>query len=80
MSIFSKEKTKPITQEGRALKMLRAAGLRGVANHEFARAGLLRYGAFLKNLRDEGYKITKEREQLPNGHYTNTWRYFLIEV
>lgn len=72
-------KTKPLSQEEQILRMLRKAGSRGVANHEFPKHRILRYSARLGELRNEGYNIYCERQKLPNGRATNVFKYYLIE-
>lgn len=80
MMIFSKVKVERVlTQAERCLKMLRRAGSHGVDNHQFARVGILRYGAYLKDLRDDGYTITTERRKLKNGKASNVYVYTLVE-
>lgn len=67
------------TQTTRVLKLLRSNKVQGVPNYKFARAGMLRYGAYIKDLRDDGYNILTQRDKLPNGRASNVWRYFLLE-
>jgi hypothetical protein len=47
-----------VTQREKALEMLTEAGDAGVTNGEFAANRILRFGARLKELRDEGYEIS----------------------
>ena len=68
-----------MSQVSKALKMLEKAGKHGVHNYDFANAQMLRYGAYIKDLRDDGYTIITERVKLPNGRSTNVWRYTLVE-
>jgi hypothetical protein len=62
-----------VTQREKALAMLTEAGDAGVTNGEFAANRILRFGARLKELRDEGYEIST---QGTNG----TVRYVLENV
>lgn len=65
------------TQIQRTYKYLKAAGSRGVLNHEFATRGLLRYSHFIKKLRDDyDCHITAERLKI-NGRWSGTWVYRL---
>ena len=66
------------TNEERVHRMLKIAGRHGVTNGEFANAHILRYGSCIERLRKDGVHIISEREQLPNGHYTSSWRYTLV--
>jgi hypothetical protein len=43
---------------------------RGVTNGEFAEAGIIRYGARIKELRKEGYRIAKQRLSAGGWRYT----------
>ena len=80
MGLFNKKQSdKPLTQTEKVLHMLRRAGSHGVTNAEFANHHILRYGAFLKDLRDDGHNIHTHRDLLPNGKVTNVYRYILTE-
>lgn len=68
-----------LSQESKILKMLRKAGQRGVANHEFPKRRILRYSARIGDLRADGYNIICERVYLPNGRATNVFKYILVE-
>lgn len=59
-----------MSQKARVLQELRTAGKRGVRSDQFFSAHMPRGAARIKDLRDEGYEITSERE----GKYV---RYFL---
>ena len=72
-------KSKPLSQEERLLRLLRKAGSRGVENHEFPKHRILRYSARIGDLRKDGYNIYCERQRLPNGRATSTYKYYLIE-
>ncbi len=63
------------TQETRVLKMLKA-NRQGVANYQFANAGILRYSARILRLRKDGYGILSQRQKV-NGRATGVWLYFL---
>lgn len=71
--------SKELSQEETALKMLRRAKSHGVYNYELAGVRILRYGACLKRLRDDGHNILTERVYLPNGRATGVFRYVLVE-
>lgn len=68
-----------MSQHTRIIQMLKANKRRGVENWRFAREGILRYNARIGELRSDGWTITMQRDQLPNGRVTNTFRYFLVE-
>lgn len=46
-----------MTKKEQVLSMLRAAGDRGVTNRELNEAGIYRYSARIKELRDEGTEV-----------------------
>jgi len=50
-----------MTKKEKVLSMLQAAGDRGVTNRELNDAGVYRYSARIKELRDEGMKISTTR-------------------
>ena len=68
-----------LSQEERLLKMLRAAGNKGVPNYEFPKNQILRYSARIGDLRNDGHNIYCEREYLPNGRASGVFRYYLNE-
>jgi len=70
--------TRKLTQEEKALKMLRRAGSHGVTHYQFAQSGVLRYGSYVKRLREEGMNIATHRD-IVNGKPSNVWRYILTE-
>ena len=73
-----KKENRPITQEGRILKMLQDAGSRGVENHKLASYNL-GYRSRITELRQDGYNIFCERQTLPNGKMSGVWKYYLTE-
>lgn len=48
-----------MTQKEKVLEMLQNAGSDGVSNVEFVEAGIQRYGAHLKQLKEEGWNYEK---------------------
>ena len=46
-----------MTKKEQVLSMLEAAGERGVTNRQFTEAGIYRYSARIKELRDEGTNV-----------------------
>lgn len=63
-------KSKPTTQSGRILQLLKAHPLTGVSNYELARVSL-RAGARIYDLRKSGHNI--QSVQISRG----TWKYYL---
>lgn len=61
------------TKKQLVLNMLRSAGKGGVDNRELNHAGVWRYSARIKELRDEGHNIKTQR--LDHGHF----RFILTE-
>ena len=68
-----------MSQHAQILKILRKAGNKGVANHVFPGMRILDYTARISELRHDGHNVVAERQHLPNGRATNTFRYYLIE-
>lgn len=64
---------KKLTKKQLTLNLLRSAGKTGVDNRELNHAGIWRYSARIKELRDEGYNIRTIR--LGQGHF----RFILTE-
>lgn len=64
-----------LSQAGKILKALRAAGDKGVENYKLARLSL-KYSCRITELRQEGYSIIAER-QMVRGRWTGTWKYYL---
>lgn len=62
-----------LTKKQLTLNLLRSAGDTGVDNRELNHAGIWRYSARIKELRDEGYNIRTVR--LEQGHF----RFILTE-
>lgn len=67
-----------LSQTGKVLKMLRKAGKRGVENHKFPEARILRYSARIAELRQEGHNIYCERVFI-RGKATGIFKYYLTE-
>ena len=67
-----------MSQTTRLLKAFRKAGNRGIANYQFARLRIIRYGARIADLRAEGFNIYVER-QYRKGKATGVFVYYLIE-
>lgn len=63
-----------MTKKQQTLELLRQAGDKGVDNRALVQAGVWRYSARVKELRDEGFQIRTER--LGQGHF----RFVLTEV
>lgn len=63
----------PVTQEGRVLAMIKRKG--GAFNYELSRVAL-KYTSVISSLRQDGHVITAERQTLPNGRSSNTWKYY----
>lgn len=61
-----------MTQKEKALRMLRMAGKGGVTNARFAQNYMLRYGAILKSLREDGFVIETVKPE-----HGNVWTYIL---
>ena len=66
------------SQHTQILKLLRAYK-QGVPNYLFPNRGILNYTARISELRKDGYNIKREQQQLPNGRFTNVFKYYLIE-
>lgn len=56
-----------MTKKQKTLELLRQAGEDGVDNRALVQAGVWRYSARIKELRDAGYNIRTER--LEQGHF-----------
>lgn len=68
-----------MSQQDQIIKMLRANKKHGVPNYKFPEARILRYSSRIRELRQDGYNITCERQVLPNGRSTGVFIYKLIE-
>jgi hypothetical protein len=54
------------TQETRIYNLIKNSGSFGVENYKL-----------ISNLREDGHNIYGERQRLPNGRYSGTWKYYL---
>jgi hypothetical protein len=70
-------KSKPVSQEGRILMLLKRNGNKGTPNYQLAKIAL-NYTMRISELRKDGYNIYAER-QYHNGRWTGTWLYYLNE-
>lgn len=77
MKIFQ-EKLRATTKEGKILELITNSGSRGVENWVLAKYAL-KYTSVISELRADGHKIVAVRQQLNNGRWSNTWRYYLNE-
>jgi len=68
-------KPKGVTKEGRVLLAIKNSR-RGVTNWELSKIAL-KYTSVISELRKDGHNIIAERQLLPNGKASNTWKYFL---
>lgn len=66
-----------LSQNSRVLKLLKSRGQLGAYNYDLAKISL-RYGARLKDLREDGYNIITERQYVA-GRASNSFKYVLIE-
>jgi hypothetical protein len=64
------------TQETRIYNLIKNSGSFGVENYKLSRIALS-YTKVISNLREDGHNIYGERQRLPNGRYSGTWKYYL---
>lgn len=79
MGILDNLMGKKLTQEQRVLRTLIKADTFGVTNYELSRLAL-KYTSVISELRKDGHNIVCVREKLPNGRFSNTYRYYLSKV
>ena len=53
--------------------------INGATNWELSHVSL-KYSSRIAELRGDGINVQAVRQQLPNGRYTNTWRYYIKET
>jgi hypothetical protein len=65
-----------MSQTSSILKALKEAGNKGLTNYNLSGISL-KYTNRISELRQSGNNIYTERQYLPNGRATGTWRYYL---